>query len=327
VQLMIALVIAGMMASRQGFALDGAAYLNCRDISDGCFVSGMIFTGMGMLLWVSSTGFFDIFGYAMKSLLVLFSPLKKPGEHPHYYEYKCEKEEKRKGKPITDESSRSILEALWKLYRFEEVEALCDDIIANNKNRAATAHSRLLKGILLAMRYDKDFIGYIYDAIDINSNYVEEGLNVIGEYCCKMGLQKELDEYRERSVILAQSNIDEFSKLNDLLPTDNVMQDDMDKEMLDSILKYFESISENSISRIYLVKKVINENFFGSCFIIRFKEGSPEAVVMRVMDKIFNHLDTHESERHFSLFYYGVQYAPVIAKVENSCVWDIADKM
>lgn len=233
----------------------------------------------------------------------------------------------RKGKPITDESSRPILEALWKLHRFEEVEALCDDIIANNKNRAATAHSRLLKGIILAMRYDKDFLGYIYDAIDINSNYVEEGLQVIGEYCCKMGLQKELEEYRERSVVIAQSNIDEFSKLHDLLPTDNVVQDDMSKEMLDSILKYFESISENSISRIYLVKKVINENFFGSCFIIRFKEGSPEAVVMRVMDKIFNHLDTHESERQFSLFYYGPNYADIIARVENSCVWDIADKM
>ena len=101
VQLVIALVIAGMVASGQGFALDGAGYLNCRYFSDGCFVSAVIFVGMGLLLWVSSTGFFDIFGYAMKSLLVLFSPLKKPGEHPHYYEYKCEKDAKRQGKPIT----------------------------------------------------------------------------------------------------------------------------------------------------------------------------------------------------------------------------------
>ena len=101
VQLVIALVIAGMVASGQGFSLDGEAYLNCRYFSDGCFVSAVIFVGMGLLLWVSSTGFFDIFGYAMKSLLVLFTPLKKASDHPHYYEYKCEKEEKRKGKPIT----------------------------------------------------------------------------------------------------------------------------------------------------------------------------------------------------------------------------------
>ena len=142
-----------------------------------------------------------------------------------------------------------------------------------------------------------------------------------------MGLQKELDEYREKAIKLAQTQIDENSKLDELLPTDNLVEDDMDKEMLESILNYFESINENSISRIYLVKKIINEDFFGSCFIIRFKDGTPRAVFMRVMDKIFNHLDTHESERQFSLFSYGVQYAPVIAKVENSCVWDIADKM
>ncbi len=101
VQLVIALVIAGMVASAQGFSLEGAAYLNCRYFSDGCFVSAVIFVGLGLLLWISTTGFFDIFGYAMKSLLVLFSPLKRPGEHPHYYEYKCEKDAKRKGKPIT----------------------------------------------------------------------------------------------------------------------------------------------------------------------------------------------------------------------------------
>ena len=233
----------------------------------------------------------------------------------------------RKGKPITDESSRSIIEALLNLQRLDEAEALCDDIITNNKNRAATAHSRFTKGLLHLKRYQSDGIGMIYEAIEINSNYVNDGLSAIGEYCCKMGLQKELDEYREKAITLAQTQIDENSKLDELLPTDNLVEDDMDKEMLESILNYFESINENSISRIYLVKKIINEDFFGSCFIIRFKDGTPRAVFMRVMDKIFNHLDTHESERQFSLFSYGVQYAPVIAKVENSCVWDIADKM
>lgn len=101
VQLAVALVIGGMIASSQGLSAQKAAYLNCRFLSDGLFVSGMIFTGMGLLLWISTTGFFDIFGYAMKSLLVLFTPLKKAADHPHYYEYKCEKDEKRKGKPIT----------------------------------------------------------------------------------------------------------------------------------------------------------------------------------------------------------------------------------
>ena len=101
VQMVIAVALAVLAAVAQGFKLGGEMWLNCRYLSDGFFIGAVLFTGMGVLLWVSTTGFFDIFGYAMKSLLVLFSPLVKPGEHPHYYEYKCEKDAKREGKPIT----------------------------------------------------------------------------------------------------------------------------------------------------------------------------------------------------------------------------------
>lgn len=101
VQLITAVIIAVSVAGYQGFALEQELYLNCRYLSDGFFVSAVIFVGLGVLLWISTTGFFDIFSYAFKSLLVLFSPLKKASEHPHYYEYKCEKDAKREGKPIT----------------------------------------------------------------------------------------------------------------------------------------------------------------------------------------------------------------------------------
>ena len=101
VQMGIALLIAIPVALNQGLSMEGAAHLNCRWLSDGFFVSAVIFVGMGGLLWVSTTGFFDIFSYAFQSLLVLFSPLKKGKEFPHYYDYKCEKDAKREGKPIS----------------------------------------------------------------------------------------------------------------------------------------------------------------------------------------------------------------------------------
>ena len=101
VQMVIALLIAIPVALHQGLSLEGAAYLNCRWLSDGFFVSAVIFVGMGGLFWVSTTGFFDIFSYAFKSLFVLFSPIKKAREFPHYYDYKCEKDAKREGKPIS----------------------------------------------------------------------------------------------------------------------------------------------------------------------------------------------------------------------------------
>ena len=101
VQLCIASLIAFSVANIQGFAFSGEIWMNCRYLSDGFFVSSVLFVGLGLLLWVSATGFFDIFSYAFKSLLVLFTPLKRPGEYQHYYEYKCEKDAKREGKPIT----------------------------------------------------------------------------------------------------------------------------------------------------------------------------------------------------------------------------------
>lgn len=99
VQLCIALIIAVYTAVKQGFLLAGEAYLNCRYISDGCFVSAVLFIGLGGLFWISATGFFDIFSYGFKSLLVLFSPLRKPHEHEKFYEYKLAKDAKR-GKPL-----------------------------------------------------------------------------------------------------------------------------------------------------------------------------------------------------------------------------------
>ena len=94
----IALAITAAVAVYQGLAPGLGAALTCRFLSDGFFVSGLLLTGFGGLVWVSTTGFFDIFSYGFKSLLVLFSPMKKPHEHEKFYEYKLAKDAKR-GKP------------------------------------------------------------------------------------------------------------------------------------------------------------------------------------------------------------------------------------
>ncbi len=101
VQFVIAALIAYLVAEAQGLRIGQEAYLVCRYLSDGLFVSALVFVSFGALMWISTTGFFDIFSYAFNSLLVLFTPLKKPSEQKHYYEYKSEREAKRQGKPVT----------------------------------------------------------------------------------------------------------------------------------------------------------------------------------------------------------------------------------
>ena len=68
-------------------------------ISDGLFVSGILFFGIGSLIWVSSTGFFDMLSYGFKSVWYLFTPATKPRGSGGFYEYKLMKAERRKDSP------------------------------------------------------------------------------------------------------------------------------------------------------------------------------------------------------------------------------------
>ncbi len=98
VQAAVALLLAYLAAKARG--LNGAADAAwiCRYLSDGFFVSALLHCGFGLLIWVSTTGFFDIMSYGFSSLLVLFTGWKNPKEHKQFYDYKCEKEAKREGK-------------------------------------------------------------------------------------------------------------------------------------------------------------------------------------------------------------------------------------
>ena len=98
VTLIVALAIALPLAVYRGFVWENAIALNCRYLSDGFFVAGMMLTGLGALIWISTTGFFDMLSYGAHSLTVLFSTLKKPQDHETFYDYKTARDAKR-GKP------------------------------------------------------------------------------------------------------------------------------------------------------------------------------------------------------------------------------------
>lgn len=68
--------------------------------SDALFVVGFLNFGIGALIWISTTGFFDILAYGLKSVIYLFTPIKKDMSKGGYYEYKMEKKEKRKKVPF-----------------------------------------------------------------------------------------------------------------------------------------------------------------------------------------------------------------------------------
>lgn len=98
VMILVSAAIALMIAVSRGLSLKESVRFNACCLSDGFFVVGFLMAGMGALIWISTTGFFDMMSYAVRSFLVLFTPLKKPKEHPGYVEYK-EARDARRGKP------------------------------------------------------------------------------------------------------------------------------------------------------------------------------------------------------------------------------------
>lgn len=99
VQAIVALVLSvSVMVSRGAFAAGATSADRIMAISDGFTVTALLFIGFGVLVWISTTGFFDIFSYAMKKAARVFVPGAYAHETANYYTYVTGQKDKRKSK-------------------------------------------------------------------------------------------------------------------------------------------------------------------------------------------------------------------------------------
>lgn len=93
-------VIAGVLiawgaAAARGLKPGVGKMMALRYWSDGCFVTAVLFGGIGALTWISTTGVFDIFAYGFSSVVTLFTPFRKPKDQMTFLDYKTYRAEKR----------------------------------------------------------------------------------------------------------------------------------------------------------------------------------------------------------------------------------------
>ena len=74
------------------FKAEGAKQM-AKVFCDAFFATGVLFCGVGILSWIGKGGSFDIFSYSAKVVGYKFKPKAKLDS---YYDYKQEKEKKRK---------------------------------------------------------------------------------------------------------------------------------------------------------------------------------------------------------------------------------------
>lgn len=212
-----------------------------------------------------------------------------------------------------------VIDALAGLNRHREAEKLCDEIIANEKNIYKTAYARFFKGFMLLNYDDASGIDMLYKVIELNSGYADGCLTYIGEFACRNGMQKELDEYREKAISISQKNIDEDSQAGSLSAKDNLVADIIDAETLNKHIEFITSCS-NKICSIYLVRKIITDTFYSRVFVVDFDKGTDVNEIGEAMDKIFRYLDLLDGEQ-YSLFFANDVYKNIIKKIDGSLIY------
>ncbi len=214
-----------------------------------------------------------------------------------------------------------VINAYRFLNRHAEMEALCDRILETEPNYFAQAHAIYEKGICLLWRYDVTGIDFIYRAMDLNKNYMKDGLEVVDIYCRLCGLSDELEACRRRAATLIEAHGANHEGASHLSPTDHLVPETELNDQLPAILEYMITSGEGTIERIYLVRKIISEDFFSSVFVLYFTPGSDEDTMHRAYEAIFHYLDGYPIDWQFSLFLYDRETEMAVKRVAESLVW------
>ena len=205
--------------------------------------------------------------------------------------------------------------------KFDRAEAVCDEILEREHNPFAMAHALYFKGMCMIHRYETEGIDHIYRAIDLNKNYMKDGFEMVGEYCVLRGLSDEYAAFRRRAEIQVSAHAYNQEGACSLTVMDRLEPEEGLGDMLPDILGYMERVADGSIREIYLVRKIISEDFFTSAFVINFDYGVSDEQMRRVYSAIFNYLDAYPVDWQFSLFLYNRETERAVMRVNGSRVW------
>lgn len=214
-----------------------------------------------------------------------------------------------------------VINAYRDVCAYGKAEAICDSILETETNPFAQAHALYYKGMRMLQRYDVCGIDYIYRAIDLNKNYMKDGFELVEEYCTLCGLEEEYATYLRRADAQMSAHAYNHNEAGELHPHDRLVKEEELRDMLTDILSYVEQVSEGCIREVYLVRKVISEDFFTSVFVLNFEYGVAPEVTDRAYTAIFNYLDAYPVDWQFSLFVYNRMTEAAVKRVEGSLVW------
>ena len=224
------------------------------------------------------------------------------------------------GKPLEAEQYADVDQALRMLGRCSEANALCERAIAELPT-AAACYAYFMRGCYRLRVYDERGVDDLYFALENNTNYIDEGLGTIGHFCCLTGNLEQLEHYRSRAVEIGQQDKDVYSEMNILRKKDRLVSErDLPEDLRSGLLCRLEEANSECVETVYLVRKVITEEFFVTMVVVRFVKGTDDETRYELMSKLFSYLDTC-SDRQFSLFDYDDVKKVKVERIPDSCIY------
>lgn len=227
------------------------------------------------------------------------------------------------GKLVSLETCPEIAGDLRSLGRVEEALAVCDRAIASVETADRAHYAMFIKGRILLQRFDPEGAEYLWKAIMQNSNYIDEGLNALGEFYCYMGMQKELDEYRERAIVKAEEQEAKFDKMSELLPTDDLSTEHLPAGEITRLRNALDKLEPSVLTEVLVVHKQITEDFSCSPVILHFGVGTADEIRGEILHKVFLLLDNSGEDWQYSLFDYDdlPKLKAKLAAIEGTVLW------
>lgn len=228
-----------------------------------------------------------------------------------------------KGRPLVAEEYADVMIALFRVGRTADAIAFAERAI--DKLPPAASHTAYFeRGRYRLNKYDAAGLDDLYTAMAENNNYIEDGLDLIGSFCCKTGMQEELDTYREKAIQLLQKYSDESMKDREISQKDRLSPEHLPEGALEGILKYIESVSEGNVEKVYLFRKTVSESYFSSAVVLKLIPGVHEKNKEEILHRVFRYLDT-SSDWQYSLYEYADIPAGILEKTPEYLVWQKPD--
>lgn len=165
------------------------------------------------------------------------------------------------GETLTSHDYSDLLANLFRLGQSTRAKELCDRIL--NESTVSLEHALLFRGQWRLGHYDDGGIDDLMRYISFDTTGTNFAYDVIGGYCCRVGLQEELDSYRKnvteqnetyRAAHAEIAGVINRKTLRTLSPYHF-----KDRAQEEGLLQLLESVSEGKVYELYLIGQSLDD--------------------------------------------------------------------